>query len=155
LRQHVDPLEDTEIKPLGHSSRMERRGLEPLKPSGVRFTAGCNCHSANAPCSPPSRLSAKREDGKSAWLDSNQRSLPPRGSALAAGLQADKCFIYSLTLASVLCPRERAIPVEGFEPSVSTFKAWRSTVDLHWKTSAYSVRESNSRYALEGGEACH
>ncbi len=63
------------------------------------------------------------------------------------GLQAETYF--------TLHPHKRATPVEGFEPSVSTFKAWRPTVDLHWKTLSYSVRESNSRYTLEEGAACH
>ncbi len=78
------------LKPLGHSSRMEHGGLEPPVPcAGVRSTVGCLPNSANAPSCPPFSSPRKESGEKSARLDSNQRSPPPRGGAISTWLQAE------------------------------------------------------------------
>lgn len=138
------------LKPLGHSSSMEHRGFEPLKPIGrliysqVQLTALPMLHSAHLQHCP---LSAKMSN-LPGWSRTSLLYLP--GVApfrLAPGSSAGQ--------------RRSFQPHSGgrtrtFNLHVQSVAAYHWPAPEHYRTiHAYSVRESNSRFVFERDIACH
>ena len=142
------------LKPLGHSSSMERRGFEPLKPSRA---SGLQPGAITIlPTLPVRETQAFSESSLPGWDRTSDLYLPGIAPSRLATGRNDPIGIV---------PRPLLEPeYSGGRTRTSNLHV-QSVMAYHWPTPEYnrlfwqgrkrSVRESNSRFALEGGTACH